>query len=194
LLRLSKKATVITTGMAMLMALGTSSAIANRGDNHKETICHATGSATNPFVRINVSEHSAKAYRHHQHGEDDFLGRDDANVLQCDPPVPPVDDNDDDDTTEPGNCSAESTSGDSTAVQSGLVNVGNVNLNLGNLGSNLLCQSDIVSNLTASVLGTALGGGGLLSVGGLLGVGMSGVLSGLLSADAGLLAEVLVLF
>src|SRR5438132_13819879 len=45
-----------------------------------------------------------------------------------------------------------------TGNQSGLVNVGNVSAS--NLGSNLLCQANIANDVTAAVLGTAVGGGG----------------------------------
>jgi hypothetical protein len=36
----------------------------------KVTICHATGSASNPFVQITVAAAAADAHRAHQHGED----------------------------------------------------------------------------------------------------------------------------
>lgn len=36
----------------------------------KTTICHATGSATNPFVLITVSNNALAAHRRHQNGED----------------------------------------------------------------------------------------------------------------------------
>jgi hypothetical protein len=42
-----------------------------RGNGHaKVTICHATGSETNPFVRITIAEPAVAAHRRHQHGED----------------------------------------------------------------------------------------------------------------------------
>jgi hypothetical protein len=36
----------------------------------KVTICHATGSDTNPYVEITISANALKAHRAHQHGED----------------------------------------------------------------------------------------------------------------------------
>lgn len=36
----------------------------------KTTICHATGSVTNPFVKITISDHALDAHRRHQDGED----------------------------------------------------------------------------------------------------------------------------
>src|SRR5918996_5956101 len=36
----------------------------------KVTICHATGSETNPFVEITISENAVDAHRNHQDGED----------------------------------------------------------------------------------------------------------------------------
>ncbi|HEX6379869.1 MAG TPA: hypothetical protein VF180_01360, partial [Acidimicrobiia bacterium] len=64
----------------------------------------------------------------------------------------PVEDDDDE------NCSAESSSGNSTQSQSGLINVGNLNLGLNNLLGNLLCQSNVGNGLGVAVLGSALGG------------------------------------
>jgi multimeric flavodoxin WrbA len=40
------------------------------GPDGKVTICHATGSETNPYVEITISVNALKAHRHHQHGED----------------------------------------------------------------------------------------------------------------------------
>ena len=36
----------------------------------KTTLCHATGSETNPYVTITISNHAVEAHRRHQHGED----------------------------------------------------------------------------------------------------------------------------
>ena len=41
----------------------------NSGE-HKTTICHATGSETNPYVLITVDNHALKAHREHQDGRD----------------------------------------------------------------------------------------------------------------------------
>jgi hypothetical protein len=201
----SKKITVTSMALALLMASGVSTAMAAR-NNDKITICHATGSPTNPYVRINVSENSAKAHGHRQHAGDEFLGEDNANTKQC-RTTPPGDDHTDTichyvevtdtydkirvdsdapeahahdshiddviyrsddnnskdcpegtDEDEGDNCSASSSSGDQTADQRGLVNVGNVDLGLDNLGANALCQSSVLNNVTAAVLGTATGG------------------------------------
>ena len=38
--------------------------------NGKVTICHATGSETNPYVVITISENAVEAHRNHQNGED----------------------------------------------------------------------------------------------------------------------------
>jgi hypothetical protein len=39
-------------------------------DNGKTTICHATGSATNPYVQITVSNNALAAHSRHQGGRD----------------------------------------------------------------------------------------------------------------------------
>jgi hypothetical protein len=42
-----------------------------KGHGHaKVTICHATGSETNPYVTITIAEPAVAAHRRHQHGED----------------------------------------------------------------------------------------------------------------------------
>jgi LPXTG-motif cell wall-anchored protein len=38
--------------------------------SHKVGICHATGSATNPYVFIVVDKHAAEAHKNHQDGRD----------------------------------------------------------------------------------------------------------------------------
>jgi hypothetical protein len=40
------------------------------GGHGKVTICHATGSATNPYVEITIAEAAVQAHREHQNGED----------------------------------------------------------------------------------------------------------------------------
>jgi len=42
----------------------------NENEHGKVTICHATGSETNPFVRITVSVNAQKAHDRHQNDED----------------------------------------------------------------------------------------------------------------------------
>src|SRR5436305_1353772 len=39
-------------------------------DHGKTTICHATGSATNPYVEITISNNAIPAHRRHQDGRD----------------------------------------------------------------------------------------------------------------------------
>ncbi|MFH1366501.1 MAG: DUF4215 domain-containing protein [Patescibacteria group bacterium] len=60
----------------------------------KYTLCHATGSATNPWVRINVPESALSAHLVDEHGSplsghesDVFLGIDNDNILQCPTPI-----------------------------------------------------------------------------------------------------------
>jgi len=160
----TKKITVTATAVALFMAAGMSSAMATRTDgdgndqeNHKITICHATHSEQNPYVRINVSENAAEAHEHHGPGhEDDIFFNDDANVKQC--PAPPGGGGGGGGDDEDEGCVASSTSGDSTQSQDGLINVGNLNLGLNNLLANTGCHASILDNLTAAVLGHAIGG------------------------------------
>jgi hypothetical protein len=45
--------------------------LGSRGASHqKTTLCHATGSATNPYVLIRVSDRAIQAHARHQHEED----------------------------------------------------------------------------------------------------------------------------
>ena len=147
----------MATGVALLMTVGgtgaASAARSNDNDNQKVTICHRTRSASNPWVEISVDEHAVQ--RHiDRHG--DFVV---SSTRPCPPgsttppPPPPPGDGDDDQ-----DCSSENSSGNSTGNQSGLVNIGNISLD--NLGSNALCQSNLLNGLTLGLLGQAFGGGG----------------------------------
>jgi hypothetical protein len=51
-------------------AAGTPDEHGNDNGNGKETICHATGSETNPYVRITISVNALKAHDRHQNDED----------------------------------------------------------------------------------------------------------------------------
>jgi hypothetical protein len=55
-------------------------------DGKKVTICHATGSATNPFVVITIDESALPAHRDHQEGEDIIP----APAAGCPAGMPPV--------------------------------------------------------------------------------------------------------
>jgi hypothetical protein len=65
---------LITAGLLSIapVALAGGNDGGNNGGNNdgKITICHATGSATNPFVEITISENAVEAHRNHQNGED----------------------------------------------------------------------------------------------------------------------------
>ncbi|MGX9902141.1 hypothetical protein ACW0JT_24095 [Arthrobacter sp. SA17] len=55
-------------------------------DGKKVTICHATGSSTNPFVIITIDESALPAHRDHQEGEDIIP----APAAGCPAGMPPV--------------------------------------------------------------------------------------------------------
>jgi Ca2+-binding RTX toxin-like protein len=63
-----------TVGVAGLLlagaAVGTASAAKADNGNEKVTICHATGSATNPYVEITISVNALPAHLRHQDGRD----------------------------------------------------------------------------------------------------------------------------
>jgi hypothetical protein len=62
----------------------------NSGE-HKTTICHATGSETNPYVLITVDNHALKAHREHQDGRDIIPApRDASGKPFCPTPPPPA--------------------------------------------------------------------------------------------------------
>jgi hypothetical protein len=159
-LRLSNKATVITTGVAVLMTLGVSSAMASRetppNDNgHKTTICHHTHSSKHPWVEISIDD--AAVPHHLAHHDGDFVvdSTHPCPPVSTNPPPPPPPPVDDD---HGRGCSSENSAENSTGNQSGLINVGNVSLD--NLGSNGLCQANILDGLTLGLLGHASGGSG----------------------------------
>jgi hypothetical protein len=58
------------TGLALLGATAPAAADDNANDGHKITICHATGSASNPYVSVTIDLHALNAHKGHQHGGD----------------------------------------------------------------------------------------------------------------------------
>ena len=55
---------------ALLTCLGLLALAPTASAGEKVTICHATGSATNPYVQVTVSENAVEAHRAHQERED----------------------------------------------------------------------------------------------------------------------------
>ena len=80
-MRLSKKMAAVSTAVAMLMALGGTSAMASRtsGDggnddrDHKVTICHVDGQGR--FHKITVDHHAVPAHLRHGDKYPDDHGR-----------------------------------------------------------------------------------------------------------------------
>lgn len=151
-MRFSKRTAAVAAGVAVLMSIGASGAMAagnnndgpgNSGD-HKVTICHHTGSTNHRYVTITVDKHAVPA--HLAHG--DTLG-------PCSPPNPNQPPPDQNPPPDHG-CSSMNSSDDETSDQSGLVNVASISAD--NLGSNVLCQSNLLNGLTVGVLGDAFGG------------------------------------
>ncbi|MBT2250095.1 hypothetical protein JHV56_15455 [Arthrobacter sp. BHU FT2] len=58
-------ATLGVTGLALLGATAPAVAGDDSDDDHKITICHATGSESNPYVQITVAYEALKAHRDH---------------------------------------------------------------------------------------------------------------------------------
>lgn len=97
-------ATLGVTGLALLGATAPATAGGDDGeDDHMVTICHATGSESNPYEEITVDWHAVKAH-HSQHGDDIIPGNEKWGGLNwdgdgraiyyngCEPcPEPPVD-------------------------------------------------------------------------------------------------------
>jgi hypothetical protein len=158
----TKKITVTAMVATLLMSAGVSSASAERGNEDNVYVCHEAPPGSERYVLIRVDENGRDGndVDHGGHEGDINPAPEDADGdPYCPedasppppPPPPPVEDDDE-------NCSAESSSGDSTQSQSGLINVGNLNLGLNNLLGNLLCQSNVGNGLAVSVIGGALGG------------------------------------
>ena len=155
----TKKIAVTAMAATLLMAGGVSSAQAARGDNEKITICHRTNSDRNPYVKITVSKKAADGegrndHTHHVADENHERG----DIIPAPPGGCPG-------GTDPGpgpdpgdghGCTASSDTTNSTGDQTGLVNVGNVNVGLDNLLANLLCQADVLNGPAISVIGDAI--------------------------------------
>ncbi|MCU1566618.1 MAG: hypothetical protein JWQ56_1555 [Pseudarthrobacter sp.] len=62
------------TGLALLGATAPAQAGDDSDNDHKITICHATGSESNPYVSITVDVHAAEAHYGHQNGGDIIPG------------------------------------------------------------------------------------------------------------------------
>ena len=161
----TKKITVVATAATLLMAAGVSSALADHRPGHagKVTICHRTGSETNPYVMIRISENALPAHiddeSHRAHppknGRVDFIAEgDDCSTGEEPPPPPPPPPP----GTNGGGCNASSSSSNTTGNQQGLINIGNVDLGLGSLLGNFGCQSSIGNNAAIAGIGDAAGG------------------------------------
>ncbi|WP_181365232.1 hypothetical protein, partial [Arthrobacter sp. HMWF013] len=67
-------------GLAGLSVTAPAAANDNANNDHKITICHATGSATNPYVSVTMDVHALDAHVGHQH-EEDIIPANDGKVL-----------------------------------------------------------------------------------------------------------------
>ena len=143
----TKKIT-IASGVALLMAAGMSSALAAPPQG-KTTICHATG-RPGQYREITVSNSSLPAHRRHHHGTDIIP----APAGGCSSVTP----NPGPDPEHNPSCIASSTSSNSTGNQTGLINVGNVDVDLANAAANLLCQASVANNPAITLIGDAFGG------------------------------------
>jgi len=59
--------------------------------SHKTTICHATGSETNPYVLITIDNHALKAHSKHQDDQDIIPAPVDSSGKAYCPTAPPTD-------------------------------------------------------------------------------------------------------
>ena len=157
----TKKLAITAMVAALLSATGMSSAMAVRpDDNEKIMICHATGNGDYQLIEVDRDAWDEHESAHSDHELDQVAEEHDGEFSCPDdgPGGDDDDDDDDDDDAEVADCTASSTSGDSTQSQDGLVNVGNINLGLNNLLGNLLCQSNVGNGLGIAVIGDAVGG------------------------------------
>lgn len=67
-------------GLAGLSVTAPAAANDNANNDHQITICHATGSATNPYVSVTMDVHALNAHMGHQH-EEDIIPANDGKVL-----------------------------------------------------------------------------------------------------------------
>jgi hypothetical protein len=68
------------TGLALLGATAPAVATDNANTDHKITICHATGSDSNPYVAVTVDLHALETHMNHQH-DGDIIPANDGKVL-----------------------------------------------------------------------------------------------------------------
>jgi hypothetical protein len=68
------------TGLALLGATAPAIATDNANTDHKITICHATGSESNPYVAVTIDLHALDAHMDHQH-DGDIIPANDGKVL-----------------------------------------------------------------------------------------------------------------
>lgn len=61
-----KAVTAVATGTLLLLGTVLTGTPAHATTNEKVTICHATGSATNPYVQITISENGLKGHGDHE--------------------------------------------------------------------------------------------------------------------------------
>jgi hypothetical protein len=77
-------------GTARTQAKSKSESGSSHAKAGKTTICHATGSATNPFVTITISDNALDAHRRHQDGRDVIPASGDCPATALSQPTPPT--------------------------------------------------------------------------------------------------------
>jgi ABC-type sugar transport system substrate-binding protein len=76
--RASTRGRRVVVGILACVGLSSIAPMAAAAPADKVTICHATGSESNPYVQITVAAAAADAHLRHQHGED-VIGSDDGS-------------------------------------------------------------------------------------------------------------------